>query len=99
MIHFVLNPAIGQRFDVRLIERVEEDDGDRDEQKEQHEHRPDAERHAGPEAVHRLDPILLHNASKAPRRLAINRYTAMIATGTSDSAAANGTLLAMPMLP
>ena len=37
-----------------------------------------------------------YNASNAPRRFAITRYTAITATGISEIAAASGSSLAMP---
>ena len=49
----------------------------------EHRRRRDAQAHAAAPAAHQ-------SASKAPRRRAMSRYTIMIASGTSDSAAASG---------
>src|SRR5579884_296321 len=53
-------------LDVRLVERVDRDDHERDPEEEDHERRPDAEPETG-------RPRLHQSASNAPRRRAISR--------------------------
>src|SRR5881227_1350921 len=77
------------------VERVGEDDQDREPEEGDHQHRPDGE--ANPRAA------AAHRASNAPNRFAITRYAAITRTGTVANAAAKGMsgwpILVSTMLP
>src|ERR1700730_15798688 len=81
-------PALNRRD----IEGIDDHQPDRDEEEEQNPDCPQPERDPQPATFHG------YIASKAPRRRAPSRYSAITPTGTIARAAAKGMLCAIPTL-